>query len=252
MLVDPKDTLVGEIVAATRPEIKPIFGDKQIAVVVSGELKIFDTPLLSPPATLATSTLQSIVNAYGADWTKGEGEVQQVVHVCSASEVVLLHPAVGRFNQPFVYVNAKALSPRMPTGNWMDPADFITSARAAFFDSAGLEELLKTVSSLSSSKVLSVKDDGLGQLVESVSNVISKGTVSPSKCFALSPRRTFSEIESPPSTFGLRLRLTKRGDEEALELLLTEWTLQEWQTETIGRAAAWLRDKLGAKAVILS
>lgn len=269
MLVDAKEGgFVEAIVEASCPKIEKVFGEHQIAAVVGGELKVIDSPLLSAPKPLATSTLQSIVDAFNADWTKNGGcgklipslgagraqppAPQQVVVVSSSSSVDLMHPSVGDHNQQFIYVRALAKPSPMPLGTWLNPSAFITVAQCAFLDSIGLKELLKTAGSISSSDVLNVSDDGLGQSVQTVSGVSTKGVEKPLSCFFLIPRRTFAEIKPPHSTFGLRLRLVKDGEAKRLELMLTEWTPQQWETDTIALIATWLRKKLGVDAVILS
>jgi hypothetical protein len=124
-------------------------------------------------------------------------------------------------------------------GQYHSIDNFIINIQSKFVDTPQRAALLKAVSNISDSTVLTSEDDGVSQTVavKNQVNRLEKTRLDP--IVHLAPYRTFSEVAQPVSAFLLRLKSIK----DALpDVALFEADGGAWRLEAIKNIAAFLRE----------
>lgn len=120
----------------------------------------------------------------------------------------------------------------------------VTRLQTDFMPGEERDRLLKVLANVYQSQETRIADDGVGQEI-AARNVTGPGVgwakvVNP---FLLQPVCTYAEIEQPRISYVLRFRKEEDKD-DPIKASITPHAHPHWQTETIGRIAAYLRERL--------
>lgn len=171
------------------------------------------------------------------------------VFVESPSRVVLKSALDSITRQRECYAVAKARGNNFPFGREMEIDDFIMKLQCNFVDSTAKTELIKLVSSITSSDIITAEDDGLSQSVitkSEISHKKVKKTVEPN--ITLKPYRTFREIDQPGDRFLTRTH--KNGSSLPLVSLRSSGG-NLWENDAVESIHEYLSSRLDEKITII-
>jgi len=250
----PDGTFVKEIAALVHPTPRVERLQRGQSVVLAGErIELLGTPLLAEPTTLRTSTLSSVVQAY-TDLAKfAPGGATPIVHVMSPTAVQIVAPSVGEERQQFVFLRAEAETPRLAWDTYRPLGEFIVFLLSNLCDSGERDRVLEYVSSLTAGLAADITDDGASQTVVAKRGITRAGAATKfDNPVHLAPFRTFPEIDQPGSSFILRLRQERSGEEITATAALFEADGGAWKTEAIRRIGLWLAGELPEGTTVLA
>lgn len=206
-------------------------------------------PLKMPfPEKIAVSTLTGFVDFYkncNADFEK----YGPVVHVESATSVTLLSSLVGDFDERKEYIEANAILPSLTFGQYQPIEDFIVSLQSRFVENDDVKKILKIVGNIEDKNIRKYTDDGVTQAVSATVGIARVDNVPVPRVVKLAPYRTFLEVKQPESSFILRMRAGKDGQEPTCALLESDGG--KWRNDAIQNVKAYIKKEL-PKAIILA
>lgn len=159
-------------------------------------------PVLPPaPAGLEVSTLTSVID-YCKEFAPFE---KWVVQVCSPSVVKVMSLLNPKFKTREQYLVANAYVSPFKYDQFMSVDKFVIALQAQFIQTETTANILKLVGNMTTRNEVGAKDDGVTQVVEARTGLVSVNTVSVPNPVSLAPYRTFAEVDQPHSNFVLRL-----------------------------------------------
>lgn len=155
------------------------------------------------------------------------------------------------FSQPselqkkrYTIAYAKAHTPEMTFGRYMDTDTFCTELLSKFVETDARKTLFQVAKSMTKEQTATVTDDGVGQQITVKEGVSMATTVNFQNPVPLRPRRTFSEVEQPESNFTLRV------DKDA-DVALFESDGGAWKIEAVNIIREYLIGQITNPAVIV-
>lgn len=183
---------------------------------------------------LAVHTLTAVVDYIGKVSERSASPL--IVQVVDENNVSVLGELDG-FGNREVLLEAKALHPHYPYGQWLDSESFIIALQAQFMATDDSKVLLKFVGNLKDEAAQTLVDDGVSQIATARTGVASVGKVVVPNPISLRPYRTFLEVEQPESNFVFRMH-------EGPKLALFSADGDAWRNEAINYVAEYLSDNL--------
>lgn len=236
------DKFVTALVAATKqkPELIDI-GYHQKALVVDGNVTLFNDPSDYKPVTLSVSTLQSIVDYVAANLAG----MKVVIHVAGPAEVRVVAPVYGDTRQSFAFAVAVPSLPQIHYGAFLPLEQFIIQLQSGFEFSDEREQLQRVLGSVKAASATELKDDGVSQSASVSTGVTRVGSVAIKSQWMLSPFRSFPEIAPPISPFIMRMQQRKgANDQMTAEAALYEADGGAWRVKAITEIGDWLKSSL--------
>lgn len=223
----------------SKPEVVEHYGRQRVVIADGVEIGKYDNPLFTPPTSLATSTLQSVVDYVASNIPDGDvGDAGLIiVQVHGPAHVSIIAPVVGDHRQQFTYLTAKAVRPEYRFGQFLDLETFIVMLMSQFLPNGDQQAMLQLLGRVKVEQSVEATDDGIGQTVTAKVGVTRSEKVAIQNPWMLAPFRTFPEINQPESPF--ILRMNKEGS-----CALFEGDGGAWRIRAISAIGAWLRDKL--------
>jgi hypothetical protein len=230
---------IDRILELGKPEIKELFG----TTYSNKKWSPIDQPRKTSQEYLKTRTLTSL-----CDWLlSGSDDALEAcdfgfIHISDHNEVRIISSPEMEYRTRHRYVVANAYENNFLFGEFMTVEQFIISASCNFIMDENMAALIKHVSSIRSSEVLTVEDDGISQSVTATAefNRIKSVAISPFQ--ELKPYRTFREIGQPPSKFLLRMKQQK---DSLPRVALFNADNGMWKLEAMKSIASFLREKIG-------
>lgn len=192
------------------------------------------------PKAIVLHTLQGLI-----DWVEADRHEDLMLHVVGPRRVDAISKLRGEWEQRNDYVEVSPLSREgFPFEHYMTVEDFIIKFQCGFVDSPNKTKVLKEVSAVRGSEVVTATDDGISQKVhvEAELQRLEETTLEP--MIALAPFRTFTEVMQPESLFLLRLKQRK---DELPAVALYEADGGAWQNVAITNIADFLKDSAVVK-----
>lgn len=165
---------------------------------VSGDVRLLKEPL---PADIEVSTLSALVEYAKSQF---DGEERFLIHVVNPTKVRLLS-TLNLDAERAVWVEAKALLPKINYGSFYDLESFNILLQSSFLDNEDKKTLLKVVGNVKDEDVKNYGDDGTAQTVTAKTGVATVGDVVVPNPVELAPYRTFIDIDQPESDFVFRM-----------------------------------------------
>ncbi|MCC0740550.1 hypothetical protein [Clostridioides sp. ZZV14-5902] len=136
-----------------------------------------------------------------------------------------------------VYIESRALLPRINFDYSLDSEEFNILLQSAFVDTEDKKSLLKVSGNVRETSVKTVQDDGVSQVVSMSTGVASvEDVILPNKV-NLKPYRTFTEVDQPESEFIFRVK-------EGVTFRLIEADGGAWRLKAIKNIKEYLEKKL--------
>lgn len=197
-------------------------------------------PILRPePKTLGVNTLTGIRD-YLAENKDGLDLDTLIVHVVSPREVRLFSGLCGEFEQRRAFVTSEHKMPEFEFGKYYDIESFVIAMQAFFVQDEMTANLLQLVGTITDDLITVYADDGVTQQVTAktgIGRVEQRMVPNP---VALSPYRTFLEVEQPSGRYLFRLK-SGVASEKRPSAALFEADGGAWKLEAIRRIQYWLR-----------
>ena len=222
---------IEKILALGKPEIVAVDG-----VEYSKDKLNPVTPPTSTP--LGTGTLDSVIGYIKENF---DANKQLIIHVAGPAEVFIFTPIIGLCRQREYLLRASYDSPLAHSihfGQYYDAETFIVAMQALFVKTSEMENLLSVIGNIQTDDVSTITDDGVTQGVTVKSGISLKNMVSVPNPVVLSPFRTFSEVEQPPSPFILRVR------KNPIMISLSEADGGAWKLKAMGDIYLYLHGAL--------
>ena len=145
------------------------------------------------------------------------------------------------------FIVAKAPNFDFNFGQWYDLESFIISLQAFFAPSKQRDLVLSAVSGLKMTKGLLIRDDGVGQTVQTESGVSRVENTRLPNPITLKPFRTFLEVDQPESEFVFRIKETDGG----AACKLVEADGGAWKVAAMERISMLLSDRITESGIVL-
>lgn len=187
---------------------------------------------------LKVNNLQSLIDYLNNDPDKKIANHKHlIVQVISPSQVKLLSPVFGTFQQRETILEVVPNLPNIKFRDSLDQEEFMIMLQSCFVKTEALENLKKFAGSINDTKEIKQADDGVSQVVTVKSGVTSRldNVIAPPNV-ELAPYRTFHEVEQPESKF--LFRVSRNG------LSLHNADGGAWQNMAIERIKEWIKTKL--------
>ena len=160
-------------------------------------------PICPPQASaLILNSLSAVIDYCREELEAGES---YVLHVRNHTEVVLMSRLDERYRTREILVAANAFESKFAFGRFMPVESFIIALQAHFVRDETVDNILKLVGNMTSSRELGTKDDGVTQRVEARVGLAKVENISVPNPVTLAPYRTFIEVDQPHSDFILRM-----------------------------------------------
>ena len=208
-----------------------------------------DLSLIEPPAasSFTVSTLAAVADY--VDRCSAETRDNIIVHIVDPKTVSVFSALDDNVRSREFYITARTVVEEFPFGRKLELENFIIALQAQFEPTENIDAILKIVGNLSLETKLSVEDDGTTQRATAKTGIAKVENVSLPNPIALSPYRTFSELDQPSSNFVFRMS----GDiGRGFQCALYEADGGRWKIEAIDRICKWLSEYLPDNCVILS
>lgn len=192
---------------------------------------------------LKLSTLSGITGWLYSEDGKEPLDAGVVVHVRDYDMVEVFSLPDNHYRKRHQYLLSTSPTDKFSFNSFMSIEQFVISASSKFIMTEELQNVIKTVSNIKSSEVITVEDDGISQSVTAASaaNFNRIGQVQLSPFVNLKPFRTFREIKQPESRFLLRIKQQK----DSLPMIaIFEADNAEWKLEAMSRIASFLSENL--------
>ena len=200
----------------------------------------------SQPDMLTTYSLSGLVDFIRADVDNvfaREGKTS-IARVINPWEVSVVSAAMGRGAERYIRVKCRADVPNIRFGEHIETEDFQVMMQTCFLKSEPRDVVMQLAGSVKKEQSMQTSDDGMTQVVQVQTGVVTSGNVSIKNPVPLTPRRTFYEIEQVESPFVLRFDANGRP-------ALFEGDGGAWKTEAVHRIAEWLREQLAECNVVV-
>lgn len=201
------------------------------------------------PAPLGVGTLTSLVDYLLANRDALVAK-ETLVHIDGPGQVSVLSRLQGRFQQRFRYLTATAPS-RMGSfrfGEFCELESLLIALQSVFDRSGDRAAVLQLLGTVRDEAIKTNQDDGVSQTVTAKAGLAVVSSVPVPNPVALSPFRTFLEIEQPVSPFVFRMR---KKDGVGITAALFEADGGAWQSAAIASIRAFLVSKLPPDFAIL-
>lgn len=191
------------------------------------------------PDAVEVFSLQGLVDFIKADvdgFFAFDSE-RHIVRVSDEKTVEVLSKAIGYNRKRSVRVRCRAKTPNIRLNMSMNTDQFQVMLQTCFEQSDNRDTVMRIAGTVSKEQAIRKSDDGMKQTVQIETGVATKQDVTFKNPVALTPIRTFLEIEQPSSPFILRF------DDDA-NAALYEGDGGAWKLAAVARIAAWLRANL--------
>lgn len=150
-------------------------------------------------------SLDSVVNFINS--TLGIEKVTYPLLVTVFHDSVEVHSQLNEneLTRDFLFA-AKPLVPELELGRWQEVEQFIIKLQTCFEDTENRDNLLKLVSNFVTKDTVEIKDNGMGQTVTVAAGVALETATEIQPIIALTPKRTFGEVDQVESLFLFRVR----------------------------------------------
>ena len=204
------------------------------------------------PDPLKVSTLNAIIDLFGAGWEKigtaTEGRSNPVIHIESPTKVSVVNGISNNAGQRVDFICAELkFTTKFPFGEWMSQEALIIALQAQFLVTPERDKVLRVASKLASEDRLEIEDSGVHQTATAKSGVALVEKVEISPRILLVPYRTFREVKQPGSEFIFRI---KKGGSGLPLLALFEADGGQWQLEAMNNIANYLTGLLPVITVV--
>lgn len=204
------------------------------------------------PSHLQGMTLTGLVDYLHANREQIDlTQLMLLVHDFSSVSLVERFTAEEAGRTVYYKVNLDSNLPTFRFGEYMPVEDFIIKARALMAPSDDLDAIITIVSKVVAQDEITAGDNGLAQNVQikkGLSGAVATG-VSTRGTYALSPYRTFRELEQPMSRFILRL---KAVEGELPHVALFDAEGQIWRHWAMQEIKNWLVAQIGDAIPVLA
>jgi len=204
-------------------------------------------PIKPPRQSAFTVSTLSAIEDYFRDNPDNVPLDKAVVHIVSATQVVVVSPLVDEWLQRDEYLTATIKHEAFPFGKYQQIENFMIDLQSYFVQDETTAALLKVVGNLSSDTNVNYLDDGVTQTVTAKVGIARVGNIDLPNPIMLAPYRTFLEIAQPASAFVFRLKKTDNGPMALLEGA----DGGNWQLECKKRIRDHLRVTLPTGTIIL-
>lgn len=208
------------------------------------------SPVLDPiQDVIKFNTLTGLVAFYNNELLPNEIDV--FAHVESHEKVSLRGPVFGPFKQRVVYASSSFLPEKgFHFGAYLDVESFVIALQSFFVQNYTTESILALVGNLKDEKVKNVSDDGKTQTVNAKTGIALVTSVEVPNPVALSPYRTFLEVEQPEIKCVIRLRSGRDGGLPECALFEADGGL--WKLTAIQSIKEWLQMALPDGMAVLA
>ena len=208
--------------------------------------QLFNLPLPVEPAFpgITLVTLDSLVEYVTAN--KDKVAVADTQIVCTAEVATMYSPPWGENRQRDILASVHCARRGLKLNGYIDLETFRLQLLTQYIESPEMRSVLKFVSSISDSNVVTSEDDGKTQSVTAKIGVASHGQVEIPSPVTLQPIRTFEEISQPEGLFVFRMKKMDKGLPEAGLFEIDT----NWQRAAAIAAAAYLKEKLPEMVVL--
>lgn len=155
---------------------------------------------------LKTSTLKGLVDAIQNESVTSP----HFISVVGPTEVRAWGTVEGEWLDRQLYARADAAPSAFVFDNWYSLEDATVAIQVHFDATPERDELLRTLSNLSSGTLRSSVDDGISQTVSVRAGITLQGEKTIVNPITLRPYRTFSDVIQPESPFIVRLRSNEK------------------------------------------
>jgi len=187
----------------------------------------------SVPSIIEATTLKAITDyiLQGVDRNGPFAPERFVICVESPTSVTLTSEINTGDGARWPRVIAKAITPNIEFGRWMDTEMFNITLQSKFVDEGDRAAALSVVSNITDGVVTEHQDDGVTQKVNIKAGVQRVGIEAVPNPVMLAPYRTFPEVAQPTSPFVLRV---KGGSENSMPTAaLFEADGAQWRLQAI-------------------
>ena len=229
-----------EVEDLKRPEIITIGQDTYVSI--SGQLKLVKPTQpdeIVKPNALETYSLDGL-NDFIKEDVDGffkDPDVKYIVRVASPTRVEAISPVTGYWKEHIIVARCTALVPEFDFGKFMDQETFQIKVQTCFEESANRAKVLEVVGNMRKEQSMRTADDGVSQKITVNAGVVRAAEVTIVNPVALTPFRTFREVEQPESPFVLRIN-------EDAEAALFTGDGSAWKLEAVARIGEYLRSNL--------
>ena len=226
--------VVDKIVGLTAPTLLEI-GGLQYS---SKSLHLITPPVVSD---IEVNTLQGLVDLLDAK-VEGVSYSDHFIHVVDHGTVKVIGRESNDHAQRQVLIEATVLGGdrSYQFNQFISQEDAMIGLQACFTDAGDRDNVLKTISSLTTNDQLQIEDNGISQSATAKSGVALVATVDIKPRVTLSPYRTFREVEQPASEFVLRI---KKGSNGLPLVGLFEADGGAWKMDAIHNVRDWLKSQ---------
>lgn len=233
---------IDRILELARPIIVTANGEEYSTV----NLNKINKEMIAEP--LQVSTLSSFVQ-YVLKFKEDVKMLPYLVHVIDPTTVRLIS-ALDRDRERETLIIARATTPRITFGSFIDNESMLIAVQSAFVDDPETDRaaILKFAGTVTAGSIKEYGDDGVTQKAIIKTGVASVAeAIVPSPC-VLRPFRTFSEVEQPESQFIFRM---KEGGGKGILSALYEADGGAWRNVARANIRAYLEKELGGTGVIV-
>lgn len=198
-------------------------------------------PMLEPEAEpLHVNTLTALAD-YLNDNPDELDLSKLLVHVNSATDVVIRSVPTGPHKQRPVFMRAGALIPDHMFDTYVSPDKFVPYLQSCFAAGEDLETVIAVCGNVTAAAEVRQQDDGMTQTVTARMGVQRRTDIEVPNPVVLYPFSSFVEIMQPARKFVLRFK----GDTDKGTLCaLIPADGGAWQITAIESISTWLREKL--------
>ena len=184
-----------------------------------------------------------------ADFIESEPSINQknlVAIVHAPDHVALCSTIFGDQKQRATFAGARVPADPFPFGAKLDLETFIVSIQSQFVQDDTTKNILSVVGNIVHETKAQVEDDGVTQRVTARQGIARNAEVQLPNPVALSPYRTFREVEQPESNFVLRIENT-----QVPRISLHEADGGVWKLDAIANIKEMLKKQLPPNVTVL-
>lgn len=226
--------------AQKKPIIEEIDGHKYVFFGNQyNRLKLVEPEEEHQPDVFRAFSLSGLVDFVRTDVDKlfADPDRRHIVRVAGVDMVEVLSPVTGYYKKRYPVAYCKALVPEIPFDKYLDAEEFQIMVQTRFENTENRALVLKLSGSLRNEQSMQTADDGVSQKVTINKGVATAADVTVKNPVALTPLRTFYEVEQPDSPFVLRFS-------EDAKVALFEGDGGAWKLKAVENIKRWLRQEL--------
>lgn len=183
---------------------------------------------------LGLHTLSGVVDYIQKNEERRDAKL--ILHVVNDHRVRLIN-SLDKYNNREVLLQADAIVPEIPFGNFIEAEQLLIILQAQFVNTPDRKILMKVLGNLREENVKNANDDGVSQAVTVKTGIASQGEVRVPNPVELQPYRTFAEVEQPASKFIFRMHPGMKGS-------LIESDGGYWRNDAIQKIKEYFTKKL--------